>query len=73
MHKSLGKNCIEYVYIYKVKENVIVLNEKSIDYEWLNLEEFIEKIDWFEDKENLIKVLNRYTKGEIYFKNEKVE
>jgi 8-oxo-dGTP pyrophosphatase MutT (NUDIX family) len=54
-YNSLGKDCIEYVYISKVKKNVIILNEESIDYEWLNLENFIKKIDWFGNKEKFRK------------------
>lgn len=52
-YESLGYNCIEYAFISKVKDSKIKLNEESIDYEWLNLDEFINKIDWFYDKEEL--------------------
>lgn len=72
-YKSLGKDCIEYVYISEVKKEEITLNEENIDYKWLSLEEFIKQIDWFYDKEDLIKVLTCYLNDEIYFYKEKVE
>ena len=52
-YESLGKKCNEHAFISKVKENKILLNEESIQYEWLTLEDFINKIDWFYDKKEL--------------------
>lgn len=57
-YQSLGKNCIEYVYLSKVKKDNIILNEENIDYKWCDFDEFIELIDWFEDKKELISLLN---------------
>ena len=59
-YESLGDMCNEHVFISKVKQNEIVLNEESIDYKWLNLDEFIEKIDWFYDKEELKNKLKNF-------------
>ena len=59
-YKSLDKNCIEYVYLSKVNNTDIVLNEEHIDYKWCDLNEFIQLIDWFEDKTNLIELLKPF-------------
>ena len=58
-YESLGEMCNEYAFISKVKNTEIILNEESIEYEWLNLEEFINKIDWFYDKKELKEKLNK--------------
>ena len=52
-YDSLGTYCVEKAYISKVNDNTIILNEESIGYEWLDLVEFITKIDWFYNKEEL--------------------
>ena len=59
-YNSLGKNCIEYVFLSKVKNSDIILNEEHIDYKWCDFNEFIELIHWFEDKENLIVLLKKF-------------
>ena len=59
-YNSLGKNCIEYVFLSKVKNSDIILSEEHIDYKWCNFNEFIELIYWFEDKENLIALLKKF-------------
>jgi len=59
-YKSLDKNCIEYVYLSRVNNADIVLNEEHIDYKWCALNEFIQLIHWFEDKTNLIELLKPF-------------
>jgi len=59
-YKSLDKNCIEYVYLSRVNNADIVLNEEHIDYKWCALNEFIQLIHWFEDKTNLIELLKSF-------------
>ena len=59
-YKSLGKNCVEYVYLSKVKDGNVILNEESVDFKWYNFEEFVNLINWFEDKSELVKLLNEY-------------
>ena len=59
-YNSLGKNCIEYVFLSKVKNSDIILSEEHIDYKWCDFNEFIELIHWFEDKENLIVLLKKF-------------
>ena len=58
-YESLGKQCIEHVFLSYTKDKNIKLNEESIDYAWLFLEEFIEKIYWHYDKKELKKWLEK--------------
>ena len=62
-YESLGKKCIEYAYIFKLKSDVIKLNEESIEYKWLSINDFINQIDWYYDKNNLEKKLKSYING----------
>jgi len=59
-YKSLDKKCIEYVYLSKVNNTDIVLNEEHMDYKWCNFNEFVQLIHWFEDKTNLIELLKPF-------------
>lgn len=58
-YTSFGKKYIEYAFITFVEDGKIVLNEENIDYKWCDLDEFIEKIDWFGDKHILKFVLEK--------------
>lgn len=60
IYESLGEKCIEYAFISKVKNKDIKLNEESIEYEWLDLDNFVEKIDWFYDKDKLLEKIKLY-------------
>ena len=59
-YNSLGKNCIEYVFLSKVNSSDVILNEEHIDYKWCDFNEFIELIHWFENKTNLINLLKKF-------------
>lgn len=59
-YKSLGKNCVEYVYLSKVKDGNVILNEESVDFKWCDFDEFVDLINWFENKSELVKLLNEY-------------
>ncbi len=73
-YKSLGNICTEYVYASFIDEdNNIVLNEESIDYKWCDIDEFIELIEWSDDKEFLRKVVKAALNKEVYIKEEKVD
>ena len=61
-YDSLGEQCIEHAYIAYTKNNTVKLNEESIEYKWCELEEFITKIKWYEDKQKLRKTLEKYLK-----------
>ena len=66
-YKSLGKKCTEYAYISLVNKDKISLNEENIDYKWCKLDEFIKKIRWYGDKNELREVLTYALDGKIYF------
>ena len=53
-YNSLGDDCIEHAYLSIVDDERVILNFESIDYKWLSFDEFIEKIDWFYEKDELI-------------------
>ena len=72
-YNSLGVECTEYAYIIFVKKEKITLNEENIDYKWCDIKEFIEKIKWYGDKEELYNVLKEALDKKLYFKIEKIE
>ena len=72
-YNSLGVKCTEYAYTIFVKKEKITLNEENIDYKWCDIKEFIEKIQWFGDKEELYNVLKEALDKKLYFKIEKIE
>lgn len=59
---QLGDYCIEHVFISKVLNGDIVLNEESIDYKWCSYDEFVDKIKWYGDKNELKVLLTKYNK-----------
>ena len=59
-YDSLGKHCVEHVFVSYTNDNNICLNEESIDYKWCDLDEFIELINWHYDKEILKEKLEKY-------------
>lgn len=63
-YESLGVHCIEHAFIsYANDENIdIILNEESIDYKWCSLDEFIDLIKWYYDKNELKNILKKYLK-----------
>lgn len=72
-YMSLGHKCVEYVYIAFVKNANIILNEENLEYEWSNINDFVEKIDWFGNKTTLKTVLIKALNQELYFKNEQID
>ncbi len=67
-----GEDNLENNFFALVKRDKIVLNEEHDDFEWIGLEEFIKKINWDSDKEELKNVLQRAIKRELFFKKEKI-
>ena len=59
-YESLGRRCIEHVFLSYAKEDNVVLNEESIDYKWCNLDECITLIKWYDYKEKLYKILKSF-------------
>lgn len=72
-YTSLGIECTEYAYITFVQKEEIILNEENIDYKWCDKEEFLEKIKWYGDKNELDNVLTKALEKKLYFENEKIE
>jgi len=56
-----------------VKKEKVVLNEENVDSQWLGLIDFIKKINWDLNKEELKKVLEKALNRELYFKKEKID
>ena len=59
-YESLGNNCIEHAFIAFTNENNIKLNEENIDYKWCDIDDFINLIHWYYDKEELKSKLKKY-------------
>lgn len=59
--------CEEHNFISFVNSGDILLNEEHSKYEWLNLDEFINKINWDNNKELLKQVLNKALNKEKHF------
>jgi len=68
-----GKDHSENNFLTFVKQGEVVLNEEHVDSEWLNLDNFIEKINWDLNKDELKKVLQKAVKRELFFKKEKID
>lgn len=67
-----GADYSENNFLSFVKKGIVILNEEHVDYEWLNLDDFIKKINWNLNKEELKKVLQKAIKKELFFKEEKI-
>ncbi|MBU2615686.1 MAG: NUDIX domain-containing protein [Nanoarchaeota archaeon] len=68
-----GKDHSERNFLAFVKEGGIILNEEHVDFEWLGLEEFMGKINWSLNKEELKNVLEKAMKRKLFFKKEKLD
>ena len=71
-YESLGVECTEYVYISFVDDEKIILNEENIEYKWCELDEFVNQIHWFGDKNELLNVLKCALNKKLYFNVEKI-
>ena len=72
-YNSLGVECTEYSHVSFVSTDDVVLNEESIEYKWLDIDEYVNLIEWYGNKEELRKVLECAINKEVYFKEETVE
>lgn len=68
IYEWAGVTCEELNYISFIIPGEIILNEENIEYEWLELNEFIERIRWDDDKELLKLVLKKALNKEVFFK-----
>ena len=57
----------EMNFIAFVNSDKLALKEEHSKYEWLNLDDFIKKIDWEDNKELLKLVLTKGINREVYF------
>ena len=71
-YKNFDVDCVEYAFISFVNKSNVELNEESIDYKWCDLDEFIDKIEWFGDKTFLRKVLNHAMHKKLFLDKEKI-
>lgn len=67
-----GEDHSENNFLAFVKKGKVLLNEEHVDSKWLNLDDFIKKINWGLNKEELKKVLQKATKRELLFNKEKI-
>jgi len=59
--KQWDEDAHEKVFFVTVKEQKPVLSKEHIDFEWLNKEDFFEKMYWYnKDKKSLIKLLGNF-------------
>ena len=71
-YRSLGVECEEYIFICEGNQKMkIILNEENIDYKWVGIEEFVNTIKWYDNKETLKEVLKLALNNVQYFKEEK--
>ncbi len=68
-----GEEHLEKNFLVFVEKEKVILNEEHVDSKWLNLNEFIKKINWSSDKVELKKVLEKAVKKELFFKKEKID
>jgi len=68
-----GEDNSEKNFLALVKKEKIILNKEHIDFEWLNLDDFVQKIKWNLDKEELRNILQKAIKKELLFKEEKID
>ena len=59
--------CEELNFLVSVNSQKVFLNEEHSGHLWLSLDQFIKKIDWFDDKELLKKVLSKALLKEKFF------
>lgn len=65
--------CEEDNFIAFVNKGNVKLNEEHNQFRWLSLKEFTKKINWDDDKEMLIRVLEKAIKREKYFKEKEIK
>lgn len=71
-YKCFDEECIEKNFLSFVKPGEVLLNEEKVEYQWLDLEEFVTLIRWGDNKNLLIKVLKKALNKDQYFKEEAV-
>ncbi len=65
--------CEEMNFITFVKPGKIKLNEEHNKYEWMNLDNFVERIKWDDDKNLLKKVLTKALNKKLHFLKKEIK
>jgi 8-oxo-dGTP pyrophosphatase MutT (NUDIX family) len=73
IYSCRGEDHSENNFLAFVKKGEVILNEEHIGFEWLDLDDFIKKINWRLNKEELKRVLQKAMKRELFFKKEKID
>lgn len=68
-----GEDHSENNFLAFVKKGKVMLNEEHIDYEWLNLDNFVNKVKWDLNKEELKQALQKAIKRKLLFNKEKID
>lgn len=66
-YKWKGEEFKEMNFIAFVNSDEVILNEEYSKYDWLDIDKFIEKIEWNDDPTLLKKVLIKGIDKELYF------
>ena len=68
-----GEDHSENNFLTFVNDDEVILNEEHVDSEWFSLDDYIKKINWDLNKEELKKVLEKAIKRELFFNKEKID
>jgi len=68
-----GEEYRERNYLALTKKGRVILSEEHIDFEWLNLKKFVNRISWRLDKNDLESVLKNALQRQLSFKKEKID
>jgi len=68
-----GEDHKEKNFLVFVKKGKIILSQEHVDFEWLELDDFVERINWSLDKGILRKVLEKALTKENFFEKEKID
>jgi|TARA_B100001964_G_C13948625_1_gene472265 8-oxo-dGTP pyrophosphatase MutT (NUDIX family) len=60
--------CEELNFISFAEQEEISLNEEHVEFQWLDLNDFVKRIKWDDNKEILKKVLEKALDKKLYFK-----
>jgi NADH pyrophosphatase NudC (nudix superfamily) len=68
-----GEDYLESNFLAFVKKEEVILNEEHVNSEWLNINKFVDKINWDLNKEELKKVLQKAMQRKLFFNKEKID
>ena len=68
-----GEDHKEQNFLVFVNKDKLKLNEENTDFRWLELRDFVNKLNWGLNREELRKVLQKAVKRELFFRKEKID